>query len=105
MGDNWTPNNVTALRGFNPNTLSLTSVNAVEGPAGLPDHFYLHNISGPGSRFESWPGAFRLDLTKTDVAECGLRPSAFLSTRALVIIVQGFFAAAHHLPVHTCTGL
>ena len=55
----------------------LTSINACESTSpslwatgGLPEEYYLHNITRPNStrgRLESWPGAYRLDLTRPEV--------------------------------------
>lgn len=44
-------------------------------------HYYLHNVTGQtkADRLESWPGAYRLDLTKSEVALFKVRSS------------QGFF--------------
>jgi hypothetical protein len=67
LGADWNAEEIAILRRYNPATMVLTSINACEGPDGLPEDLYLHNVSRPAStkgRLESWPGAFRLDLTK-----------------------------------------
>ena len=67
LGAHWSAEQAAALRKLNPSTLVLTSINACEGPDGLPEELYLHNVTRPNStrgRLESWPGAFRLDVTK-----------------------------------------
>ena len=67
LGADWKADQIATLRKFNPGTMVLTSINACEGPDGLPEELYLHNISRPAKtrgRLESWPGAFRLDVTK-----------------------------------------
>lgn len=67
LGAHWSAEQAATLRTLNPSTLVLTSINACEGPDGLPEELYLHNITRPNStrgRLESWPGAFRLDVTK-----------------------------------------
>lgn len=67
LGAHWSAEQAATLRKLNPSTLVLTSINACEGPDGLPEELYLHNITRPNStrgRLESWPGAFRLDVTK-----------------------------------------
>ena len=69
LGANWKATDAAALRKLNPATLVLTSINACEGPDGLPEELYLHNITRPNAtrgRLESWPGAYRLDVTKPE---------------------------------------
>eukprot|EP00045_Choanoeca_perplexa_P011966 m.128551 g.128551 ORF g.128551 m.128551 type:complete len:822 (+) comp15833_c0_seq4:1839-4304(+) len=70
LGANWNTIELQRLRQLNPNTIALTSINAVEGGDGLPEHYYLHNISGQTKkdRCEVWPGSYRLDLTKSEVS-------------------------------------
>ena len=51
---------------MNPDILILTSINTVEN-SGLPEDYYLHDTTG--QRIEVWPGTYRLNLTKTYVAE------------------------------------
>ena len=57
----------------NGGTIVLTSINACETTrTDLPDDFYLTNATRPAStkgRLQSWPGAFRLDLTNPAVQE------------------------------------
>jgi hypothetical protein len=71
LGAGWTAEQLAALRGFNPHTISLTSINACEtNSEDLPDDFYLTNITRPNAtkgRLQSWPGAWRLDLTNPAV--------------------------------------
>ncbi len=59
-------NQVVTLRQLNPQVRFLTSINAVEN-GGLPDDYYLHDVNG--KKIEVWPGAFRLNLTKSYVAQ------------------------------------
>eukprot|EP00729_Bicosta_minor_P006686 gene6686-9824_t len=47
LGSDWNATQIAALRRYNPNTVALTSINAC--------------------RLESWPGAYRLDLTNPEV--------------------------------------
>ena len=54
------------LRQLNPHLRILTSINAVEN-TGLPDDYYLKDIYG--NRIEVWPGSYRLNLTKSYVAD------------------------------------
>jgi hypothetical protein len=54
------------LRKLNPNILVLNSINAVE-EGGLSEDYYLHDIHG--KKIEVWPGSYRLNLTKTYVAD------------------------------------
>ena len=71
LGSDWNASEVAALRGYNPFTVVLTSVNACEvNDEDLPDDFYLTNITRPAAtrgRLQSWPGAWRLDLTNPRV--------------------------------------
>lgn len=57
---------IQSMRQQNPDVLVLTSINAVEN-RGLPDAYYLKDING--NRIEVWPGSYRLNLTKFEVAE------------------------------------
>jgi hypothetical protein len=57
---------IRALRHLNPDVLILAEINAVDR-AGLPDDYYLKDIHG--HRLETWPGYYRLNLTKPYVAE------------------------------------
>jgi hypothetical protein len=54
------------LRQLNPQIRILTSINAVEN-GGLPGDYYLKDIHG--NRIEVWPGSYRLNLTKSYVAD------------------------------------
>ncbi|MGD0273226.1 MAG: carbohydrate binding domain-containing protein [Gaiellaceae bacterium] len=54
------------IRALNPNVLVLNSINAVEA-GGLPEDYYLHDIHG--KKIEVWPGSYRLNLTKSYVAD------------------------------------
>lgn len=56
------------LRTLNPNVLILASINAVEPYTNtIPESYYLHDVNG--QRIEVWPGSFRLNLTKPEVAD------------------------------------
>ncbi|EDQ85803.1 uncharacterized protein MONBRDRAFT_28820 [Monosiga brevicollis MX1] len=70
LGADFTPDQMLQLRRYNDQTLLLTSTNAVEGHDGLPERYYLHNVSGQSKkdRLSTWPGSYRLDLTKPEVA-------------------------------------
>eukprot|EP00039_Didymoeca_costata_P009709 m.129397 g.129397 ORF g.129397 m.129397 type:complete len:871 (+) comp14576_c0_seq9:39-2651(+) len=72
LGAQMTESQAATLRELNNQTVILTSINACEHGDGLPEHYYLHNISNttPPStrgRLESWPGSYRLDVTKPEV--------------------------------------
>jgi len=71
LGSSWNQEEISQLRSFNPYTIVLTSINACEvNDQDLPDEFYLLNITQPPStrgRLQSWPGAWRLDLTNPKV--------------------------------------
>ena len=66
LGASFTPAEIRRLRALNPNVLVLTSINTVEN-SGLAEDYYLHDTQG--KRIEVWPGTYRLNLTKTYVAE------------------------------------
>jgi hypothetical protein len=57
------------LRKLNPNVLVLTSINTVERTDAdvTPDDYWLKDVNG--RRIEVWPGAYRLNLTRPEVAE------------------------------------
>ena len=62
MGSDWNASQIATLRTLNPATVALTSINACEGADGLPERFYLHNITRPNStkgRLESWFVSFQ----------------------------------------------
>ena len=71
LGSDWNPSEIAQLRAANAYTIVLTSINACEtNSQTLPDAFYLTNVTQPPStrgRLQSWPGAWRLDLTNPDV--------------------------------------
>ncbi len=72
LGAHWNPDEIRQLRQLNPATRVLTSYNAVElGLDGWqeppPDDFWLQDING--NRIEVWPGAYRVNMTRLDVAE------------------------------------
>ncbi len=69
---------IAALRALNPHIRVLTSINAVEnndlshpgcnGCSGADcDAWYLKDVNG--NRIEVWPGSYRINLTRTEVAE------------------------------------
>lgn len=66
LGAGFAPDHIRTLRGLNPEVRVLTSINAVER-GGLPDGYYLKDVNG--QKIEVWPGSYRLNLTKTEVAE------------------------------------
>jgi len=69
LGAFFTADQIRQLRILNPDIIILTSINAVEDTqnGNLPDDYYLKDIYG--NRAEVWPGTYRLNLTKTYVAE------------------------------------
>lgn len=73
LGSNWNATEIAELRAANSGTIVLTSINACETTrTDLPDDFYLTNVTRPAAtkgRLQSWPGAFRLDLTNPAVQE------------------------------------
>ncbi len=66
LGAEWSPGEIRELRRLNPHVLVLGSVNAVEPDVDVPDDYYLKDTSG--RKVEVWPGSFRLNLTKPEVA-------------------------------------
>ncbi|MBN1766449.1 MAG: carbohydrate binding domain-containing protein [Sedimentisphaerales bacterium] len=66
LGADFYPDDIPRLRQLNPDILILTSINTVEN-RNLPDDYYLKDIYG--NRVETWPGSYRLNLTKAYVAE------------------------------------
>ena len=66
LGAGFSAAEIQRLHALNPQILILTSINTVEN-SGLPEDYYLHTIEG--KRIEVWPGTYRLNLTKTYVAE------------------------------------
>jgi hypothetical protein len=69
LGAHWSPDEIRALRQVNPDVRVLTSYNAVERRVeeAVPDSYWLYDVNG--NRVEVWPGAYRLNLTKPEVAE------------------------------------
>ena len=66
LGAGFSGSQIAELRRLNPHIRVLTSINAVEND-GLPDDHYLKDVNG--NRIEVWPGSYRLNLTRLDVAE------------------------------------
>jgi hypothetical protein len=66
LGADMLPSRIRELRELNPDILILASINAVEN-YDLPDDYYLKDIHG--NRIEVWPGSYRLNLTKPEVAD------------------------------------
>ncbi|MBI4902196.1 MAG: carbohydrate binding domain-containing protein [Acidobacteria bacterium] len=66
FGAEMSPGDIRALRRLNPDILILTSINTVEN-SGVPEDYYLHDTRG--NRIEVWPGTYRLNLTRREVAE------------------------------------
>ena len=71
LGSDWNASEIAQLRAANRGTIVLTSINACETTReDLPDDFYLTNVTRPADtkgRLQSWPGAWRLDLTNPKV--------------------------------------
>jgi Hypothetical glycosyl hydrolase family 15/Carbohydrate binding domain len=66
LGASFTPEQIRALRKFNPHCFVLTSINTVENHD-VPDEYFLRDTTG--KKIEVWPGAYRLNLTRPEVAE------------------------------------
>lgn len=73
LGSNsFTADEMRALRQLNPDVLFLSSANAIEWnptwyPHPIPEDYWLRDVHG--NRVEVWPGSYRLNLTKPEVAE------------------------------------
>lgn len=69
LGSHWTPDEIRTLRRLNPHVLALTAMNAVERgrEAPAPTEYLLKDTHG--NTIEVWPGAYRLNMTKPEVAE------------------------------------
>ena len=68
LGAGFSESEISQLRSLNKNVLVLGSINTVErnGEPEVPESAYLHDTKG--NRIEVWPGAWRLNLTKPEVA-------------------------------------
>lgn len=66
LGAAFSAEQIRQLRQKNADILVLTSINAVEN-GGLDDSYYLKDIYG--NKVQTWPGSYRLNLTKPHVAE------------------------------------
>ena len=66
LGAHFSADQIRQLRRLNPNCLVLTDINTVENND-VPDDYFLRDTTG--RKIEVWPGAFRLNLTRPEVAE------------------------------------
>jgi hypothetical protein len=66
LGAHFTADQIRALRRLNPNCFILTSINTVENNE-VPDEYFLRDTTG--RKIEVWPGAYRLNLTRPEVAQ------------------------------------
>ena len=70
LGASPTEAQVKQLRALNPDVMILDSINTVEHNDGeklnIPDNYWLKDTAG--KRIEVWPGAYRLNITKPEVA-------------------------------------
>ncbi len=70
LGAGFKPEEIRQLRTLNPNILILTDINTVEHAdyenLQIPDSYWLKDTTG--KRIEVWPGAYRVNLTKPEVA-------------------------------------
>jgi hypothetical protein len=66
LGARFTADQIRTLRGLNPNCFILTSINTVENND-VPDEYFLRDTTG--QKIEVWPGAYRLNLTRPEVAQ------------------------------------
>ena len=65
LGAHFTADQIRELRRLNPNCFILTSINTVENND-VPDEYFLRDTTG--RKIEVWPGAYRLNLTRPEVA-------------------------------------
>jgi hypothetical protein len=66
LGAHFTADQIRELRRLNPNCFILTSINTVENND-VPDEYFLRDTTG--RKIEVWPGAYRLNLTRPEVAQ------------------------------------
>ncbi len=66
LGVHFSEEQIRWLRQLNPNCLVLTDINTVENND-VPDEYFLRDTTG--RKIEVWPGAYRLNLTRPEVAE------------------------------------
>lgn len=66
LGVHFDAGQVRRLRELNPRCLVLTDINTVENND-VPDEYFLRDTTG--RKIEVWPGAYRLNLTRPEVAE------------------------------------
>ena len=66
LGAHFTADQIRELRRLNPNSFILISINTVENND-VPDDYFLRDTTG--QKVEVWPGAYRLNLTRPEVAE------------------------------------
>jgi hypothetical protein len=67
LGAGATADEIRQLRRLNPHIRILTSINAVENNDIPSPDYYLRDVNG--NRIEVWPGSYRLNLTRPEVAE------------------------------------
>ncbi len=65
LGASFDAKQIATLRRLNPGILILCSINAVENND-VPDDFFLRDVNG--KKIEVWPGSYRLNLTRPEVA-------------------------------------
>jgi hypothetical protein len=66
LGAHFNADQIRQLRRLNPNCFILTSINTVENND-VPDEYFLRDTTG--KKIEVWPGTYRLNLTRPEVAE------------------------------------
>ncbi len=66
LGAHFNAEQIRALRRLNPNCFILTSINTVENND-VPDEYFLRDTTG--RKIEVWPGSYRLNLTRPEVAQ------------------------------------
>jgi hypothetical protein len=66
LGAHFTAEQIRELRRLNPNCFILTSINTVENNE-VPDEYFLRDTTG--RKVEVWPGSYRLNLTRPEVAQ------------------------------------
>jgi len=66
LGVHFSVEQIRQLRRLNPHCFVLTDINTVENND-VPDEYFLRDTTG--RKIEVWPGAYRLNLTRPEVAE------------------------------------
>ncbi len=87
----FSPAQLRTLRALNPNLLMLATLQPIEyipNQTPIPEDYYLHDTQG--KRIQLWPGMYRLNMTKPEVAEFRAR-EAYQSILDSGLLYDGCF--------------